>query len=278
MSFGNLGGKPVERNGREDEAPSPAPQPLPLYSKPGAQPAGPLELMAVAMARHLSDGEAVVFGAVSLLPLAAARLAQLTHAPNLTILAGASGAVNPFAEPLLPSSGDYGNLAAEAALSFHELLLLQAGGRFDVFFAGGMQVDMRGNANLLGTDSVRGPGAAGQPLGAFVGRTIIYLTNHDRRTFVPQVATETLPGWAEGGGSSRGAPSLVVTPIAVLDFVDGRMRLVSTHGGADSEAVQAATGFPLLMPDGGAPQTPQPDSETLKWLREIDEGGLLLRP
>ena len=41
------------------------------------------------MAAALRDGETVVFGAVSLLPLAAARLAQLTHAPRLTILGGA---------------------------------------------------------------------------------------------------------------------------------------------------------------------------------------------
>src|SRR6476469_5210940 len=166
MTFGNLGGKPVQRNGHGDEEPAtrPAAQALPLYSNPAARPPAPLELMVIAMAAALRDGETVVFGAVSLLPLAAARLAQLTHAPRLTILGGAASAINPLAEPLLPSSGDYGNLVAEGALSFDELLLLQAGGRFDVFFAGGMQVDQRGNANLLGAGGVRRPCAAGHPL------------------------------------------------------------------------------------------------------------------
>ena len=275
MTFGNLGGKPVERDGRGTDGPAPREgQAVPLYTLPGMRPVSVRELLVVTMARHLRDGETVVFGAVSLLPLAAARLAQLTHAPNLTILAGASGAVNPLGEPLLPSSGDYGNLVAEAALSFHELVLLQAGGRYDVFFAGGMQVDRHGNTNLIGTPAVRGPGAAGGPLAAQVGRTVLYLTNHDLRTFVPQVDHISLPGW--GSGPSRGAPALVVTPLAVLDMVDGAMRLVSTHGGADAAAVQAATGFPLIIPPGGVPPTPPPSPELLKRLRALDDGGLLL--
>jgi glutaconate CoA-transferase subunit B len=278
MSFGNLGGKPVERNGHGDEegGARPAPQALPLYTNPGARPPAPLEIMAITMAAALRDGETVVFGAVSLLPLAAARLAQLTHAPHLTVLGGAAAAINPLAEPLLPSSGDYGNLVAEGALSFDELLLLQAGGRYDVFFAGGMQVDQHGNANLLSAGGVRGPGAAGHPLASGVNRTILYFTSHDRRVFVPRVDHITLPGWQSG--ATRGAPALVVTPLAVLDFVDGQMRLLSTHGGADAAAVQAATGFPLAQPPRGAQRTPAPDPAVLKRLRAIDEGGLLLAP
>ena len=165
---------------------------------------------------------------------------------------------------------------AEGALSFDELLLLQAGGRYDVFFAGGMQVDQRGNANLLGAGAVRGPGAAGHPLATAVDRAILYFTNHDRRIFVPHVDHVSLPGWEDG--VTRGAPALVVTPLAVLDFVDGRMRLLSTHGGADVAAVEAATGFPLAQPPGGAQPTPLPDSAVLKRLRAIDEGGLLIAP
>jgi glutaconate CoA-transferase subunit B len=275
-NFGNLGGKAVRRDDPAPDAAAPAPagQPITLYAAGGMRPPAVREVMAARLAAELRDGETVVFGAVSLLPLAAARLAQLTHAPRLTILAGASAAINPEGRPLLPSSGDYGNLVAEAALSFHELLLLQAGGRYDVFFAGGMQVDPHGNANLIGTPAVRGPGAAGGPLAAGVQRTILYLSNHDTRTFVPQVAHVSLPGWNRGDG--HGAPALVITPLAVLDFEEGQMRLVSTHGGADAAAVQAATGFPLRLPPGDVPTTPNPDPATLKLLRSLDEGGLLL--
>ncbi len=232
--------------------------------------------MATALARALHDGEVVVFGAVSLLPLAAARLAQLTHAPNLTILAGASSAVNPEGRPLLPSSGDYGHLAAEALLSFHELVLLQAGGRCDVFFAGGLEIDAHGNANLRGNAAVRGPGLAGHVLATSTRRTLLYTERHDARTFVPHVAHVTLPGWDRGAG--RPGPALVVTPLAVLDFVDGQMRLVSTHGGADAAAVQAATGFPLALPPDGVVPTPPPTPAELRVLRDLDEGALLQPP
>ena len=49
---------------------------------------------------------------------------------------------------------------------------------------------------------------------------------------------------------------LVVTPLAVCDFApSGRMRLVSTHPGVTVAQIQAATGFPLIMPDP-VPETP----------------------
>ena len=54
---------------------------IPEYSK--------AELMVVEMARHLVDGDRGGVGTASALPLAAARLAQVTHAPNLSFFAGA---------------------------------------------------------------------------------------------------------------------------------------------------------------------------------------------
>ncbi|HUS14019.1 MAG TPA: hypothetical protein VM536_03280, partial [Chloroflexia bacterium] len=156
-----------------------------------------------------------------------------------------------------------------------ELVLLQAGGRYDVFFAGGMQIDAHGNANLVGPPGVRGPGPAGGPLGTCVDRTILYTANHDRRTFVPDVAQVSLAGW--GTGDNQGAPSLVVTPLAVLDFVDGQMRLAATLGDADAAAVQEATGFQLRLPPEGVAPAPPPDADLLKRLRALDDGGLLLR-
>src|SRR5438876_7774553 len=148
--------------------------------------------MAAVIARALRDGEVVFMGANSLIPLAGARLAQLTHAPNLTILAGASGGVNTLVEPLTPSSGDYANLVAEAILPFPDVLMILMGGHGDVFFAGGLQIDRRGNCNLvaIGLRSrpvVRGPGSAALPWAQRCRRSILYATSHDKRVFVPKV-------------------------------------------------------------------------------------------
>ena len=91
-----------------------------------------------------------------------------------------------------------------------------------------------------------GPGAAGGPLAAAVRRTILYTMNHDTRTFVPRVAHVRVPGW--GAGIRRARPRWWSRRWPCWTSCDGQMRLVSTHGGADAAAVQAATGFPLLLP------------------------------
>jgi len=52
------------------------------------------ERMSIAISRELVDGEVVLTGAASAIPLAACLLAQARHAPSLTIL-GAGVYINP---------------------------------------------------------------------------------------------------------------------------------------------------------------------------------------
>ena len=286
MDLSNLGGTPVSRGGGNGAGDGQ--RPLPFYSNPDAQPPSVPEIMAWSLAQRLRHDDAAIFGAASLLPLAACRLAQLTHAPDLVMSTGPSGAINPAADPLVASVGDYANLAGEAILTFPDTALLWAGGRFSVFFAGGMEIDQYGNANLIGTwrdgAGVRGPGAAGLPLALSSGRIFLYANHHDPRTFVPRVTYISAPGWTPdpaagdtGPARAGGGPVLVVTPLAVLDFApSGRLRLVSAHPGITAAAVQAATGCPLVLPDP-VPITPSPPPPVLRLLRQLDPQ-LLLRP
>ena len=202
-------------------------------------------IMAAAISHALRDGETLFIGANPLIPFAGARLAQLTHAPNLTMVAGASGGVNPLLDPLAPSSGDYANLVAEAVLPFQEVLMLFMGGHGDVFFAGGLQIDQRGNCNLATVGShdgpaLRGPGSAGIPVGQ-PSQTHYSLFN---RTYQACIRSES--GLCEPSRLARvpevdsnfAGPELVITPLAVLDFSrDGAMRLVSVHSGVTPEEV-----------------------------------------
>jgi glutaconate CoA-transferase subunit B len=240
-------------------------------------------IMAAAISHALRDGETLFIGANPLIPFAGARVAQLTHAPNLTMIAGASGGVNPLLDPLAPSSGDYANLVAEAVLPFHEVLMMFMGGHGDVFFAGGLQIDQRGNCNLATVGNhdkpkLRGPGSAGIPWASRARRTILYTTAHTRRVFVPTVDFVSLAGWPskpEVGSTSRG-PELVITPLAVLDFTDdGRMRLVSVHQGVTPQEVAENTSFDLVMPAGEVPTTPQPTDQEMRHMRTFDLDGLL---
>lgn len=267
--------KPVLRAGSD---------PLVFFKYPGADDAGAIakgHIMAAAMARALRNGELVFMGANSLIPLAGARLAQLTHAPNLTILAGASGGVNTLVEPLAPSSGDYANLVAEAVLEFTDVLALLLAGRGDVFFAGGLQIDKRGNCNLVAVGdhlhpTLRGPGSAAIPWIGHARRTILYTTSHDKRVFVPKVDFVSAPGWPPAEGPTLRGPVLVVTPLAVLDFTEsGDMRLQSLHPGVTLEQVRDNTGFDLAWPGGEAPVTPEPSAEELRLMRNFDPDGLL---
>jgi glutaconate CoA-transferase subunit B len=213
--------------------------------------------------------------------MAAARLAQLTHAPNLSLVAGASGGVNSLLEPLVPSSGDYSNLVAEMALPFPEVLMLQMSGKANVFFAGGVQIDQRGNCNLVrvGTEEkpvLRGPGSAGTPWASATERTILYTTSHSKRVFVPHVDFVSLAGWPYEIQSWSKGPTAILTPMAVLDFTEtGTMRLVSVHPGVTVADVVENTGFELVMPPGDAPVTPLPSDLEMRLMREFDLDGLL---
>ena len=240
-------------------------------------------IMAAAISHALRDGETLFIGANPLIPFAGARLAQLTHAPNLTMIAGASGGVNPLLDPLAPSSGDYANLVAEAVLPFQEVLMMFMGGHGDVFFAGGLQIDQRGNCNLATVGKhdkplLRGPGSAGIPWASRAKRTILYSTAHTRRVFVPKVDFVSLAGWPDVPevDSDFAGPELVVTPLAVLDFSsDGAMRLVSVHSGVTPEEVADNTAFDLVMPTGQVPATAQPTAQEMLHMRSFDLDGLL---
>ena len=249
------------------------------------------ELMAAVMSRALKDGEIAGTGAGSAVARAACRLAQLQHAPNLSYVAGGSGAFNPFSEPLPPSSCDYSNLLCEAVIPLPDLIMTVANGKLDVFFCGGLQVDKHGNLNLslIGDPAkpiLRGPGSAALPFLSAARRTIIFMTDHSHRSFVEKVSFVTAPGFLDGGESWRkakaegkilgGGPALVVSPLAVLDFEEESkaMRLVSVHPEVTVEQVQAATGFALVIPPE-VPTTVPPTPTELRLLRELDQQHIL---
>lgn len=250
--------------------------------------ASPLELMAVVMARHLRDGEVVVMGAVPLLPLAACRLAKARHAPGLWFIVGGSGTVNPEPDGLPGSSCDPRLSPAPCTLPLPDVVLLEGRGDvLDVFCAGGLQIDPYGNCNLVGVGDrarprLRGPGSVGLPFLPVVRRSILYTLSHSPRTFVERLDFVSGAGHPARDDQRRPyrreGPSLVVTPMATLDFApeSGRMRLASVHPGVRVEDVVAATGFELVVP-ASVPQTPPPTEEELAQLRRLDPQGALRR-
>ena len=235
------------------------------------------EIMALAMAKELKDGEVVIMGAYSALPMLASRLAQLTHAPNLTFIAGGSGAVNPQLEPLTASSCDDALLKAECVLPLGDVIDFESRPEIDVFFAGGLQIDGKGNCNLVGIGppegmKLRGPGSVGLPFLSRAGRFIIYTMAHSRRNFVEKVDYVSGPGFGEKELVGKG-PSLIVTPLCTIEFEERDPKLRSVHPGGSVEQVVENTGFELIVP-ADVPQTEIPSKRELEIMSMIDPYGV----
>lgn len=244
------------------------------------------ELMTVTMMRELKDGELAIMGAVSMLPMCACRASQITHAPNLWYIAGGSGSVSPRQEPLVYSSCDYALLRSDGAINLLDVIAVE-GYRIDVFFAGGLQIDKYGNCNLVCVGDykkpkLRGPGSVGLPFLSRAKRTIIYTMSHNARTLVEKVDFNSGPGFLSGPeawkaqGLPGQGPSLVVTPLCVMDFdpETKTMRLKSLNPGVALEQVVENTGFELVIPPD-LPTTQPPTELELAAIRQVDRSGIL---
>lgn len=246
------------------------------------------ELMTVAAAREIRDGE-VVFAGTGL-PMLAAMLAQRTHAPGC-VLVFEAGSVDPRMLHLPMSVGDSRTLtgAAMAAGLMEAFTYLLQGGRIDVGFLGGAQVDRYGNINSTALGDYRRPtvrfsGSGGAADVAALARRTVIIARHERRRFPERVDYRTSPGWLEGGdsraraGIGRGGPAAVVTTLGILRFRPDTKEpyLASAHPGVAPERVQAETGFPLDVSE--AVETPPPTAEELEILRRVvDPEGVFLK-
>jgi len=245
----------------------------------------PFELMAVAGARELKDGEVVAVGLG--LPVVASFLAKRTHAPNITILFEL-GVVDP--EPVHQGVG----LAdprvwyrAKTLSSFVDMLgTVLHKGRVDVGFLGGLETDAYGNLNTTLIGDPKGKfrhfvGSGGANDIASCARRTIIIIRHEARKLSEAVSFVTSPGYLRGGSEReaagmRGGPSRVITDKAIFDFdpESKRMRLISIHPGTTLEDVLANLSFQPIVPDD-LPTTEPPTAEQVRLIRhEIDPEGM----
>jgi len=227
------------------------------------------EMMTVAAARHLADGE-VCFVGIGM-PSLAANLARRTHAPRL-VLVYESGTIGSKPQVVPLSIGD-GELAdtADAVVSVPEIFnyWLQPG-RIDVGFLGAAELDRRGDINTTVIGSyeaprVRLPGAGGAPEIARSSGRVVVVVRQSPRTFVERVGFRTSLG-------ERVAT--VITDIGVLGRDPERDELVLTavHPGRTVEEARAATGWDLAVAADVA-ETAPPTAAELEALRGLEVAG-----
>jgi len=245
------------------------------------------ELMAVCGARELQDNQVVAVGIG--LPVVASFLAKRTHAPNMTILFEI-GVINPqpvhcgvgLADPRVWHG-------ASSLSSFVDILgAILHGGRVDVGFLGGLEVDQYGNLNTTLVGNPKGKfrhmiGSGGANDIASSARKTIFIMRQEERKFRETVSFITSPGFMDGGGSRQkagltGGPSRVITDKAIFGFhpETRKMMLVSIHPGNTLEDVTSTMSFRPGIPQN-IPFTEPPTARQLQLIREeIDPEGMYM--
>jgi glutaconate CoA-transferase subunit B len=216
------------------------------------------EVMAVAAARRLANGD-VVFVGIGL-PSRACNLARATHAPDC-VLIYESGTIGAKPQRLPLSIGD-GELAetADVVVSVPEIFAywLQ-GGRIDVGFLGAAQIDRFGNLNstVIGAydhPKVRLPGGGGAPEIARACRRVLVVLRQSPRSFVDKL---------DFLSSTGERVAAVVTDLGVLepDPETRELVLAQLHPGVSAEAAVEATGWPLRVAAAVGVSAPPTETE-----------------
>jgi glutaconate CoA-transferase subunit B len=246
----------------------------------------PSELMVCQAARQLRDGE-VVFVGIGL-PNLACNLARRLQAPGL-VLIYESGAVGATPARVPVSIGDPALVTDSLSVCpmvdvFYHYL---QGGRIDVGFLQGAQVDRFGNLNttVIGDyhqPKVRLPGSGGACEIAIHAKKVLIIAQQSRRSFPAQLDFLTSAGHLDGRDGRRrfgmpgGGPAMVITDLGCYEFEHGEMVLTSLHPEVSEPQVREALGWELRV----SPQlhtTESPSAEELRLLREeLDPGHLYI--
>jgi glutaconate CoA-transferase subunit B len=238
------------------------------------------EMMAIAAAREIKDGDIVFCGTgISML---AAMAAKTISAPNSTIFFE-TGAIDSKLEEVPLAVGDprvmyytavNGSLADAFATMQNKFT-----GRRVVGIMGAAQIDPYGNLNstVIGdyaAPRVRFSGSGGAcDVASFVRRTIIFM-QHEKRKFVHKLDYLTSPGWLAGPdgrkqeGLPPGGPEAVITNLGIMRFdqASRRMYLDSYYPGVTPRQIQDNMQFEVDVT--GSRQADAPSDEELLILRD----------
>lgn len=233
----------------------------------------PVDRLIVGMARRIADGDVVVTGLASALPMLAVAVARATHAPRLTYI-NCVGAVDPEIVTALPTSVDPRLLeSAKARLVVSDFFDLARRGRIDVMFFGAAQVDAASRLNLscIGDPlrpKVKLPGPAGSTsIRPFVRKVVVLVPRHAPRVLVERV------DFASSVPSDRNLETWVVSDLALLRLEAGRLMVASRHAPVSGDDLRARTGFALPDADA-APVTAEPTDAERDAIERLDPTGM----
>lgn len=240
----------------------------------------PNEMMTIAAARSLRNEDVCFVGIGA--PSAAANLARLTHAPDITLIYE-SGTIEakPSVLPLSIGDGELCDTALTTVGVPEMFRYWLQGGRITVGFLGGAQIDRFANLNttVMGDyahPKVRLPGGGGAPEIATHCGEIFIIMAHSRRAFVEKLDFITSLGHGEGGdhrqrlGVRTQGPTRLITDLCIFepDAITREMTVVSIHPGIKREQIQENTGWPVRYA-ADLKETLSPTDDELSVLRDL---------
>jgi glutaconate CoA-transferase subunit B len=242
------------------------------------------DLFIAALAREIRDDDRVFVGTNQNDVALAAYLARRLWAPGLMFWANSSAQLDRSQDLLRVGRSTLDPvLVAGRDSTFWQAHAFDDALRAPIVFAGGLQVDARGNANLAGIRGadggwkVRGPGSAGLPsLTALAERFFIMIPRHDPRFLVQECSAVSVlgdPVARAAVGQVRDALVAVITPLARFEPSDGGLVLTELPEGVSREAVGEQTGFPIRSTDElrRRPPLSEQEADALAELRAATE-------
>jgi glutaconate CoA-transferase subunit B len=233
------------------------------------------ELISVAIARQVVDGEVLAQGINTPLVMAGFILAQMTHAPNVRFASAIGQSICRDWATL--GVGRIEDLWLGQGL-LHVGFVAAAADLLPKFnpkeFFRPAQVDAVGNFNnvAFGQDynkpRMRLPGTGGIPdVTPTSNHIYLYVPRHSRVTFVEKCDFVSGMGHVPERKYGSGV-NYLVSDLGEFDWADGRMRLIRRFPGVTIEQIQKKTGFSLeIAPD--LRETEPPNAEELRLLREV---------
>ncbi len=255
----------------------------------------PIDLLAVAAAREVKDGD-IVFAGTGL-PMLAIMLAQHNNSPNAVCIYEA-GSVDGRPISLPTSVGDARcSYQASIASGLTDVFNQLQRGVVDLAFLGGAEVDKYGNVNTTGMGEYglvpqkRLTGSGGNSDINALARKTVFIMPQEKRRFKERVDFITSPGWRIPKWPSgemvhkkevynrafRGGPSAVISNMGVFRFdEEGEMYLDTYHPGTTPEMVKENCSFDLNISRVSG-ETELPTHEEIELLyKVIDPEGIFL--
>jgi acyl CoA:acetate/3-ketoacid CoA transferase beta subunit len=241
------------------------------------------DLYVVALARDIPDRVRLHIGANQRDVMLAALLARKLWAPGLMMVMNADFILGASDATVHLGRRCYDPwLVAQRRATFHQGAAFDDLRRAPMMIGGGLQVDGRGNANLIGIRNgddyrLRGPGSAGLPtMTTMAARFVIGCPHHARTTLVPRVDAISILGdpvaRREAGIDGR-ALVAVVTPKARFEPTDEGLLLTELAGDTTMSALRELTGFEVRVarePGRRPPITPE-EQAVLAELRAAEQ-------